>query len=426
MASNVSYPGGIPPPLGLIPDLERPYGSRQQFALGIAITCIGLASLFFFTRLYVRLRITRAMLAEDGVHNAHQIIAIHDNLESMLIFLPVVHYGMGLHAWDVSPKSLSHHLQWLYIASTIYCPAAFFTKVSLLLLIARVFTVRRGISTAIYIFIGTLFIAYIIIEVLKIIICIPIQAFWNRSVNGKCFNQPILFVADTSIAILTDIVVLLAPIPLTWSMRLPFKKKIKIISIMGIGGIAVGITIWRVVLVVEYLHATDATWWIALLISTAVMELSIGLICSCIPAINILIQERKYPGSRYSSGHSTHKHAINCKGKGTEIWHSERTASLTNETVETSEPAFPKIDSQLAMLARLNPAVVRDGSLEERIRAGQGDEKDLLQLIQLRNSVLTSIGRREGWLAEDKGESSYINCEGETQPADSRHVPGTC
>ncbi|CAH0053956.1 unnamed protein product [Clonostachys solani] len=38
---------------------------------------------------------------------------------------------------------------------------------------------------------------------------------------------------------------------------------------MGIGDIAVGITIWRVVLVVEYLHATDATWWIALLISTA-------------------------------------------------------------------------------------------------------------------------------------------------------------
>ncbi|CAG9938525.1 unnamed protein product [Clonostachys rosea f. rosea IK726] len=334
-------------------------------------------------------------------------------LRSMLIFLSVVHYGMGLHAWDVSPKSLSHHLQWLYIASTIYCPAAFFTKVSLLLLIARVFTVRRGISTAINIFISTLFIAYIIIEVLKIIICIPIQAFWNRSVDGKCFNQPTLFVADTSIAILTDVVILLAPIPLTWSMRLPFKKKIKIISIMGIGGIAVGITIWRVVLVVEYLHATDATWWIALLISTAVMELTIGLICSCIPAINILIQERKYPGSRYSSGHSTHKHAINCKVKGTEIWHSERTASLTNETVETSEPAFPKIDAQLAMLARLNPAVVRDGSLEERIRAGQGDEKDLLQPIQLRNSVLTSIGRREGWLAEDKGESSYINCEGE-------------
>ncbi|KAK7224206.1 hypothetical protein V2G26_012209 [Clonostachys chloroleuca] len=183
MASNVSYPGGIPPPPGLIPDLERPYGSRQQFALGIAITCIGLASLFFFTRLYVRLRITRAMLAED-VSSAIAWVLLTMICICMII---MVHYGMGLHAWDVSPKSLSHHLQWLYIASTMYCPAAFFTKVSLLLLIARVFTVRRSISTAIYIFIGTLFIAYIIIEVLKIIICIPIQAFWNRSVDGKCF-----------------------------------------------------------------------------------------------------------------------------------------------------------------------------------------------------------------------------------------------
>jgi hypothetical protein len=36
---------------------------------------------------------------------------------------------------------------------------------------------------------------------------------------------------------------------------------------MGIGGNAIGITIWRVVLVVVYLHAKDTTWWIALLIS---------------------------------------------------------------------------------------------------------------------------------------------------------------
>lgn len=28
----------------------------------------------------------------------------------MLTFLPVVHHGMGLHAWDVSAESLSHHL----------------------------------------------------------------------------------------------------------------------------------------------------------------------------------------------------------------------------------------------------------------------------------------------------------------------------
>ncbi|KAH8748457.1 hypothetical protein F5883DRAFT_436465 [Diaporthe sp. PMI_573] len=295
MASNVSYPGAIPPPPGVIPDLKHPHGSRQQLAVGIGITCIGLASPFFFTRVYVRLRIARAILPEDGMHDAH------------------------------------HTICWLYIASTIYCPAAFFTKVSLLLLIARVFTVRRGVSTAIYIFIGTLFVAYTAIEVLKIIICIPIQAFWEPSVHGKCFNQPTLFVADTSIAILTDIVILLSPIPLAWSMRLPLKKKTKIVSIMGIGGIAVGITIWRVVLVVAYLHAKDITWWIALLVSTAVIELTIGLICSCIPTVNILIQERKYPG------HTT-----------AQVVH--------NQPLETSEPPLTKIDAQLATLARPNPA----------------------------------------------------------------------
>lgn len=94
MASNVSYPGAIPPPPGVIPDLKHPHGSRQQLAFGIAITCIGLASLFFFTRVYVRLRIARAILPEDGMHEAHHTICVCLNLADLGTF-SVVCYSLG-------------------------------------------------------------------------------------------------------------------------------------------------------------------------------------------------------------------------------------------------------------------------------------------------------------------------------------------
>lgn len=111
-------------------------------------------------------------------------------------------------------------------------------------------------------------VGYIVIEVLKIIVCIPIHALWDPSVHGKCASLPKLYVADTSIAVITDTVILLAPIPLAWSMRLPFAKKVKIVLVMGIGGIAVGLTIWRLVLVAVHMYNTDSTWWISLLLVT--------------------------------------------------------------------------------------------------------------------------------------------------------------
>jgi hypothetical protein len=106
MTSNVSYLGGIPPPPGVIPNLQHPHGSRQQLALGIAITCIGLASLFFFTRVYIKLRITRAILAEDGTHDARHTICVRLDLADLGTF-SVVCYSLGKHIHQAVLENLA-------------------------------------------------------------------------------------------------------------------------------------------------------------------------------------------------------------------------------------------------------------------------------------------------------------------------------
>lgn len=141
--------------------------------------------------------------------------------------------------------------QWLYISSLVYCPTAFFTKVTLLLLIARVFTVRTGVTYAIYAFILVLALAYIPIEIAKIDICNPIQSYWNPAVDGRCLDQRKIFLADLGVAITTDFVILVVPIPLTWKMRTGWQKKLKIVGMLGAGGSALGVTIYRLVLVIK-------------------------------------------------------------------------------------------------------------------------------------------------------------------------------
>lgn len=143
----------------------------------------------------------------------------------------------------------------------IYCPAAWFTKVSLLLLIARVFAVRESVSRAIYIFLGVLLVGYYIpIEIMKICICLPINAYWDQSVQGaRCLPQRSIFISDTVLAIISDLIILFIPIPLTWGLNMPPKKKIKIILLLSAGGVATAVTVYRLYLVIQFRNSTDVT-----------------------------------------------------------------------------------------------------------------------------------------------------------------------
>lgn len=191
----------------------------------------------------------------------------------------VIRYGVGYHIWEVSEhdysemrrvspyrnqeakeySTLTGSLQWLYAGSIIYCPAAYFTKVTLLLVIARVFTVVDRVARAIRVFIFVLLIAYLPIQILKTIICLPIRSFWELSMDGKCLNQTRIFIADIALAILTDIIILVIPVLLLWPLRTSWKKKLKMAVMLGAGGIAVGVTSYRMYVVVAFLKTTDVT-----------------------------------------------------------------------------------------------------------------------------------------------------------------------
>jgi hypothetical protein len=193
----------------------------------------------------------------------------------------VIHYGEGYHAWEISPEaykqilkvslvgSLFHkenprnscnaYLQWLYAGSIVYCPAAYFTKATLLLIIARIFTVRYCVSRGIYISIAALLVAYLPMQISKTFVCSPIKAFWDQSVHGSCLNQRKVFIADTTVGFLTDFMILIIPIPLIWSLHVPLQKKIKMAALLGAGGVATAVTCYRLWAVVDFINSKDVT-----------------------------------------------------------------------------------------------------------------------------------------------------------------------
>lgn len=157
----------------------------------------------------------------------------------------------------------------MYMSTTLYTPSAFCTKVTLLLLIARVFSVHPVVARLIHIFIIIIFLAYLPVELLKVFICKPIPAYWENlgkkddgsiiDGNPNCRDQATLFMGDISISIVTDVMILLLPTTMAWRMEAPWRQKLKIIVLLGAGGAATMTTVVRAWMNVHFMH-TDSTF----------------------------------------------------------------------------------------------------------------------------------------------------------------------
>lgn len=123
----------------------------------------------------------------------------------------------------------------------------------------RVFSPFRKAVIFIYVFMGVMLAYYIPAVIVKIRLCNPISKFWNDDIEGSCMDQNAIIMADAIISVSSDLIVLLLPLPLTISLQMPTKKKMRVIAILGAGGLAVASSIIRLVMTVVNAGSKDTT-----------------------------------------------------------------------------------------------------------------------------------------------------------------------
>lgn len=143
----------------------------------------------------------------------------------------------------------------------LYGPTAFLTKVSILLILTRVFTPYNKMIVFIYVFFGILLAYYIPAIIIKIRICMPISHFWLEDASeGSCLDRSAIILADAIMSVISDLIILVLPMILTHSLQMSFKKRLRIICILGAGGFACASSIARLVLIVQTAGSEDQTY----------------------------------------------------------------------------------------------------------------------------------------------------------------------
>lgn len=141
----------------------------------------------------------------------------------------------------------------------MYGPTAYITKFCLLWIMTRVFSPFRKAVIFIYVFMGIMLAYYIPAVIVKIRLCNPISKFWNTGIEGTCMDENAIILADAVVSVTSDLIVLLVPLPLTLSLQMSNKKKMRVIAILGAGGLAVASSIIRLTLIVITAKSKDLT-----------------------------------------------------------------------------------------------------------------------------------------------------------------------
>ena len=220
------------------------------------------------------------------------------------------------------------------------------------------------------------------LTILNIFQCRPVgTVFQYRLPQGaNCTDIVTLYLSSAPVNIITDLAILLLPMPVLTSMRLPRKEKIILVITFSFGAFVAVVDVVRIAYLqsaaVARLQNTrngssdstpandyDFPWIAALSFMWSAVEVHVGIICACVPALKPLVV-RILPSILHDSRDHVASH-VNSNSRFSD--HSDH--KVTNETLVSASPkplAIPREDDSVGVdmmgfltMPEMNPTVTQ-------------------------------------------------------------------
>ncbi|KAL8634829.1 MAG: hypothetical protein Q9228_007614, partial [Teloschistes exilis] len=205
------------------------------------------------------------------------------------------HYGAGRHFWDIPPAYYNGYLTTVAVDGYLYTVAIAAAKLSLLLFLYRIFHVDRKFRIAAWIT-GAVLVSWSLITILLAIFsCRPVRASWDLKVrmDPKTVCYPKAYDVENIYGfcnVITDVVLIIMPIPLVWKMQVNLKKKLGVAMVFATGAFVCAVAIVRQYIAYNSGQAADPCWGIIPIKIWMALEVNIAIIVACLPALSPLFK----------------------------------------------------------------------------------------------------------------------------------------
>ncbi|RAL07235.1 uncharacterized protein BO97DRAFT_378986 [Aspergillus homomorphus CBS 101889] len=287
------------PPPGQTYDFD--YSKRYLYRANVAIISAGLtlSTSFLAVRVFTKARLLHKFGWDDVSIILAWLFALGTQACSLYGYR---HGGMGLHLWNLPPEVYESYIKVVFTAAIIYVPALALAKISLIILYYRILCqehYQRWTLYALAFIVSSYSIALIFAFIFG---CQPVHKAWSLSVTGSCIDQYALYVATAVMNIITDIALIIVPVPTVIGLNMPTVQKIGLLFMFMVGCATLVTGIIRLITLIPFLNSSDPTHaigWPDLWIN---IEANFIIICPCLPFLRHLL--RRY-APRWIGEHSS-------------------------------------------------------------------------------------------------------------------------
>ncbi|GFZ48389.1 hypothetical protein JCM24511_06137 [Saitozyma sp. JCM 24511] len=268
------------------------------FVVTLAITIV--ATVFVVLRLISKWGVTRKANADDYVIIVGWVFAVGLSVSIMI----GTRVGLGAPDSEIKPEWFTPLKQCTYAFTVLYNPAIVATKTAILILYYRIAAAHQFLRCASLFTMTVINIAGIVLTFIYIFQCRPVDAAFSM-VDGTCIDIVAVYLSSMPINVLTDIVILLLPLPILTSLRMEFREKVILVATFIVGGFVTIVDIVRIVYLQEALkkelfvnpwasitatsRLPNFTYYVSFSLMWSVVEVSVGLMCCCVLVLKPLV-----------------------------------------------------------------------------------------------------------------------------------------
>ncbi|KGO67163.1 hypothetical protein PITC_020690 [Penicillium italicum] len=198
--------------------------------------------------------------------------------------------GMGSHITMIPAKNLVVYFQIGFANAFIYTGCIAFIKFSILALYKRLFAIRY-MTIAVNIMFGFVSLWVVGVYVAGALLCIPTKKFWDQSVEGACLDPAKFYYGSQIPNILTDIVLLIMPMRVVWTLPVSNSQKALLSGVFLVGGLTLIFSCFRLQAMIRLVDlGPDITYNQVPVIVWTCIEAAVGITAACLPNLRPLFK----------------------------------------------------------------------------------------------------------------------------------------
>ncbi|KAK7397792.1 hypothetical protein QQX98_012841 [Neonectria punicea] len=199
--------------------------------------------------------------------------------------------GLGRDIWTVSFDQITKFGMYFNIMAVLYFAQIPLLKLALLFFYLRIFPtpIVRKLLWGTVVFNSVFGIVFVFVAIFQ---CQPISYFWTKwdgEHEGHCASINAITCSNAGISIAVDIWMLAVPLAQLKGLNLDWKKKVGVGLMFCVGTFVTVVSILRLQAVVRFRESSNATWDNFDVSKWSTIEISVGIICACMPTIRLLL-----------------------------------------------------------------------------------------------------------------------------------------